>query len=132
MVKFLIEHEADPYQLNPQGNNCVHTAAQGDQPAIIYYLVRRYGLQIDESNRNGSTALHWAANDDGNYHALSYILALRADINRGDQRGLTALHLAVQASQEDQNSRCVRLLLRRGADKLARDVQNRTPRDIAS
>lgn len=76
----------------------MHTAAQGDQPAVIYFLVRQCGLKIDEPNRNGSTALHWAAYDDSNYLALSYILALKADINCSDKRGLTALHLAVQAS----------------------------------
>lgn len=49
-VRFLTENEADYSIKNPSGNNCVHTAAQGDQPAVIYFLVKHCGLCVNDTN----------------------------------------------------------------------------------
>ena len=84
-------------------------------------MIKNCGLSINKANARGSTALHWAT-FSGNYISTSYLLAFGADINKVDSKGFTPLHLAIQASVEDQNSRSIRLLLRRGTDISIRDI----------
>jgi ankyrin repeat protein len=128
-VKLLVDNGGDPLQQNPTGKNALHAAALGDQPAVLYYLVRQCGIHVDASGSNKGTALHWAASDNS-YYALQYLLALGADINAIDANGVTALHLAIKESAEEKNSRCIRLLLKRGADLSIRDGFGSTPRDL--
>ena len=84
---------------------------------------------MDSFGKSGATALHWAASDNS-YFALQYLLALGANIDAVDNKGVSALHLAVKESIEDKNSRCIRLLLKRGADSTIRDNFGKTPKDI--
>ena len=95
MVQFLQANGADVSLMNHENFNSLHCAAQGDQTsAVIYYLVKECGLEVDGPTKNGSTALHWAAFEN-NYLGLQYLIALQADINKKDQKGKTPLHLAV-------------------------------------
>ena len=80
-------------------------------------MVKEYGLDINSRNDKGSTALHWAAYNSS-YLTMNYLIALGADVNKVDCRGVSVLHLAVQASEEEENARAIRLLVRHGADVL--------------
>jgi len=58
------------------------------------------------------------------------LLALGANIDAVDANGVSALHLAIKESVEEKNSRCVRLLLKRGADLTIKDTFGNTAREI--
>lgn len=115
MLKYLIENGSDPQTKNPAGMNCIHVAAQGDQPAVIYFMYKECGVDLFAADFKGSTALHWAA-FSGNSTAVEYLLAWGADVNAKDAKGYTPLHLAIKVLEENCTTRTIRLMLRKGAD----------------
>ena len=93
----------------------LHVAAQGDQPASLLYFMRK-GLSINTGDKKDSAPIHWAS-FAGAELALSYLLAWKAgiiywslilDVNAQDSKGLTALHLAVKASEEVRNTKSIK------------------------
>ena len=60
IIKFLVEYGADIHFKNKHHINVLHVAAQGDQPASIYYFWKK-GLDINVVDKKLSTPLHWAA-----------------------------------------------------------------------
>lgn len=80
---------------NVYGANVLHIAAQGDCPAPIYYYVRIKNMSLENLDLRGSTPLHWACFARSEF-ALTYILALRVNMERKDNAGYTPLHLAIK------------------------------------
>jgi ankyrin repeat protein len=75
----------------------------------------------------GGTALHWAAYY-GCEWAMNYLLAWESEgINHPDNEGLTPLHLGSMSG----NSRVVKRLLIKGADRNIKDNKGFLPSDIA-
>jgi ankyrin repeat protein len=57
-------------------------------------MLKEFNLEINSRNDKGSTALHWAAYNSS-YLTITYLIALGADVNKVDCRGVSVLHLAV-------------------------------------
>ena len=89
----------------------MHVAAQGNQPAVIAYLIEK-SFEINPKDVKGGTPLHWAA-FMGCELAASLLLAMQAAVNDQDTEGQTPLHLAALAG----NVKIVRCLLVKGADR---------------
>ena len=70
----LIEEHADKLVKNAHGLNCLHVAAQGDQPGSLYFFHKIKGLDIKDKDNRGSTPLHWAIFSMSEL-AMVYILA---------------------------------------------------------
>lgn len=60
-------------------------------------------------------------------HCLEFLLTKGANTHLGDGLGNTALHKAAYLGHDD----CVKLLIKHGADPLARNLSHQTPRDLA-
>jgi len=75
-------------------------------------------MDINEIDNRGSTPLHWACYSRSEF-ALSYLLAMKPNIEIQDQAGYTALHLAIKSVGELRSTRPVRALLLKGANRLA-------------
>ena len=73
-----------------------------------------------------STPLHWAC-VSGSDTAIYYLLAWGADIGAQDNDGNTPLHLAVMKANEFPNTRAIKELLIKGADRDATEIYGRTP-----
>mmetsp|Transcript_4709 Transcript_4709/g.8036 ORF Transcript_4709/g.8036 Transcript_4709/m.8036 type:complete len:188 (+) Transcript_4709:387-950(+) len=58
--RVLLEAGAELMIKNRHGLNVLHIAAQGDQPASLYYFHKIQGIPIDCRDARGSTPLHWA------------------------------------------------------------------------
>ena len=71
--------KADFRAKNIYGANVLHIAAQGDQPAPIYYFARIKDMDINETDNRGSTPLHWACYSRSEF-ALGYISALSPEL----------------------------------------------------
>ena len=78
-----------------------------------------------------STPLHWACYS-GSEIAAAYLLSWDQDVNIKDSEGLTPLHLAVRSSFETNNTRIVKCLLLKGADRSIKDAKGRRPVDFLS
>lgn len=113
----------------------VHAADPKRQTAVIEFLLAA-GLPVNESDKNGVTALHRAVRFR-NLAAVETLLAAGADVAIVDRKShSTALHRAVTnsgapatAGKDDVAVEIVRMLLSHGADPLATNKSGNTPMD---
>jgi ankyrin repeat protein len=119
-AKSLLKFGADPFAKNNFGINMHHVAAQGNEPAVMYFLVKEFQLSLLDKDDRGSTPLHWATYSKSEV-ALQYLLSWlnEEELNEPDNEGLTALHLAVKSTSSAENLRAVRALLIQGASRQA-------------
>lgn len=101
VVRLLLDHGADPNLISPgDGRTALMTACETTRPG---------------QEKNARTA-------------VDLLLAAGADATLADQRGWTALHMAVRRNSADW----INVLVRAGADPRARDDGGHTPMDVAS
>ena len=126
IIQILVDQlGADFYKRNIYGANVLHIAAQGDQPAPLYYFSKIKGISIDCIDKRGSTPLHWACYSKSEF-ALCYILALKPNLGIQDASGLTPLHLAIKSVGDLSSTRPVRALLLKGADRNVKTKSGQT------
>jgi palmitoyltransferase ZDHHC13/17 len=101
---------------NVYGASVLHISAQGDQPAPLVYFINEKGMDINEVDNRGSTPLHWACYSKSEF-ALSYLLALKPNLEIQDNLGFTPLHLAIRSVDELKSTRPVRSLLLKGSKR---------------
>ena len=70
--------------------------------------------------------MHWAS-FAGAELALAYLVAWGANVNEYDSKGLTPLHLAVKTAEDIKSTKSIRLLLLKGADRDAIDLNGKKP-----
>ncbi|CAK79451.1 unnamed protein product (macronuclear) [Paramecium tetraurelia] len=133
-IKLLEQYGADYKIKNYNGKSqlpikeltVLHTASQGDCPLTIYYYLQK-GIDINVIDNKGSSPLHWAAYS-GSYNAVNFLISWNANLNLQDtDTSVTPLHLATMQA----NSRIVRKLLMKGADRSIKDSNGKTPLDLA-
>ena len=88
----------------------------------LYYFGEIKKMDINVKDNRGSTPLHWACYSRSEF-ALSYILAMKPNLEPKDQGGFTPLHLAIKSVSELRSTRPVRALLLKGADRDATNNQ---------
>eukprot|EP01016_Furgasonia_blochmanni_P046407 TRINITY_DN6681_c0_g1_i3.p1 TRINITY_DN6681_c0_g1~~TRINITY_DN6681_c0_g1_i3.p1 ORF type:complete len:526 (+),score=75.36 TRINITY_DN6681_c0_g1_i3:104-1579(+) len=126
LVKLLESYGADIEDKNENGLNVIHIASQGDQPVSLAYF-RERGFDLNVIDNKGSTALHWAA-FLGCENSTNFLTSWKCNPNVKDLNGgCSPLHLAVISG----NTRVVRRLLIKGANKHLRDKSGKLPVDIA-
>lgn len=94
LIELLIQHNSEYSNVNYNGLNVIHMAAQGNQPQSIILFKEKYNMNINIIDRLGSTPLHWAC-FTGSDLVVSYLLMYGALMNIQDQEGHTPLHLSV-------------------------------------
>ncbi|GIC87629.1 ankyrin repeat domain-containing protein [Aspergillus udagawae] len=104
----LISGGANVKQTNARGETLLMLAATVGNESILKLLLQN-GAKINAADRNGRTALHWAAIDD---ETTRILVDNGAQVNKQDNNGKTAMHLAV----DDDERGVVHVLLQGGAD----------------
>lgn len=123
----VIRYLAEDFRVNEQlttntGLNPLHLAAQTNMVLPLVYFKDRIG--INECDRNRSSTLHWASYM-GSEEVVSYLLACEelTTLDSRDNEGNTPLMMAVNYG----NTRIVRKLLLKGADRYLRNNANLSP-----
>lgn len=129
IIQYLIDHGGNPFIKDNDGHNVIHIAAQGDKVNVIYYFVKNYNLDVNDRDSKNSSALHWAAYLNKEI-ALTYLLAWGANVNSQDAEHNTPLHLAVLTSERIKETRCVKILLLKGAKRNLENSAGELPRDV--
>lgn len=95
IVALLLQHKAAVESQDDDGDNALHYAAFGNQPAVIETLLRA-GADINALNRAKCTALHVAVNKQHS-DCVRVLLKFRSvlNVNIQDTFGDTALHDAI-------------------------------------
>lgn len=114
---------------NCYGANVLHISSQGDQPASLFYFITEKNMDINEIDHRGSTPLHWACYSRSEF-ALSFLLALKPDLEIQDKMGFTPLHLAIRAADELKSTRAVRSLLLKGAKRSPKTLEGQSCTDL--
>jgi uncharacterized protein len=101
MVKFLLEHGADPRGMSDSQENALHMAAYRGSPELLGMLLDK-GIDINAKQYTGQTAL-LTASAVGNLEGVQTLLARGADPNIRDEEGKSPLdhsqrYPAVQAA----------------------------------
>ncbi|CAG2170646.1 unnamed protein product [Oppiella nova] len=128
MVILLMHHRADPAILDGEGTNCLHLAAQFGHTSIAAYLLAK-GQDINASDANGMTPLMWSAFRVNAADPTRLFITLGASLSLCDKQNRnTALHWAVFS----RNASTVSLLLKSGANVLAKNGAGDTPLEMAN
>ena len=121
-----LELLADGANINEQGRKApyrsapLHIAARQGFTGLVEMLIEN-GADVESKEKDGTTALHSAANGAG---AL-LLLQRGADVFSTDANGLTALHWAALRKKPD----VVQVLIEHRADASAKDNGGGTPGD---
>jgi len=137
LIRVLVELGTDIYSRPPPGLKCGPDSLEGISfinLAIFYSeknkdfsllnAFRAGGWNPDKRDFVGETGLDYAAQYDSNGALFKKILNLGADINLKDDKGRTALHIAVSSRLPP---RVTQLFMKHGADIEARDGDGLTP-----
>ena len=131
LVRFLLEHGADPNVEVDDGYTCLLTAIESDaneSTRIVAELIRA-GADIHGTGTSGYTPLHMAA-ARGQAEKARLLIDAGADVDRRKEIDASETPL-MEAAYCGQPS-TVRLLLDHGADPSMRDtIHNQTPLEMA-
>ena len=131
IIQYLINYGGSPFVKDNDGHNVIHIAAQGDKVNVIHYFIKNFTFDVNERDSKESSALHWSAYLNKEI-ALTYLIAWGADVNAIDLERNTPLHLAVLTAQKINETRCVKILLLKGAKRGAKNIDGQTPRDMVN
>ncbi|XP_059470535.1 pre-mRNA splicing regulator USH1G-like [Neocloeon triangulifer] len=101
-----------------------HRAARDGLLDVVREASSKEANQKDE---HGLSPVMWAS-FAGHSHVLRVLVSKGGEINKYDNLGNTALHLAAA----NANTKCVAFLCTMGADVWALNIDKRTPRDMAA
>ncbi|RFU75832.1 ankyrin repeat [Trichoderma arundinaceum] len=111
MMKFLIEHGANPHTADLQGFTPLLLAASSDNMDAVTMLVTQYNVECTVRDLFRSSALHYAI-QNSNSNMARLLLENGAQTNVEDTAGYSPLSIAA----EEGNVEILRLLLLHGAD----------------
>jgi cytohesin len=124
VVPALMKAGADPALRDSRGNTALHYAA-GNKRILELLLASKPNVNV--TNQDGDTPLHWAA-CAADIEPATLLLAAGANVNAVNAKGQTPLHLV----SWKQNEAMAQLLLTHKADPNLRDKEGKTPLDVAS
>ncbi|RLN49008.1 hypothetical protein BBJ28_00020579 [Nothophytophthora sp. Chile5] len=121
IVKLLLDHGASLHERNLVGHTLLHAAAEHNaHHAFDSILVDSLKDEVDQQ---GNTALHYAV-EFGHTDLTERLIAAGANVNAGNTRLVTPLHLAVHKGRAD----LAKLLLVEGkANANKKDYNGNTP-----
>jgi ankyrin repeat protein/thiol-disulfide isomerase/thioredoxin len=112
-LRCLLRHGCPVTVRNNQGETSLHLAVIGGSNDVIKILLEA-GVEIDALNADdGETALMWAAQQSEHVAALQFLIQSRADVNKTDTRGWTALMWARLSGQDE----AVKILKQAGGEE---------------
>lgn len=121
--EFTISSTLYPW-VSPLLHIACHSAIMPWVEAVLAHESSRpvYKQLVNKRDRDGDTALHWVAAQEGSDEIVRLLIGRGADVEAKDDYGLTPLHYAVR----EGNEAAVRLLINRGADVNANDDEGMT------
>jgi ankyrin repeat protein len=123
--KQLVEQHVQ--DVNEYQQTLLHEAISHKQAEYTLFLLQK-GVNVQQQDYRGATALHFAA-EDNLPEPIIHILSYKADPNTVDCHGNTPLRTAVFNARGDY--RVVKLLIEAGADPNKKNKYGKSPLDFA-
>lgn len=135
MVKVLLTRGADPLWRTSDDKTIVIKLAQRPECSTghveVIKILLDHGVNVNETDEDGSTALHWAAQVD-NLKIVKTLLQHDVDVKLKNKHYFwNSLHYAARNVSESATT-IAKLLIRAGVDPLDADVDGWTPMHMAS
>ncbi|MEM6515766.1 MAG: ankyrin repeat domain-containing protein [Bacteroidota bacterium] len=134
VVNYLIENDASTKILDSEGNNLMYYVLgtfNAQKPEVFnskLELLVKSGLDANATQAKGNTLYHLAA-EKNNLDLFKRLQDFKIDINKKNDDGLTALHIAAMKAQ---NHDILNFLIKNGADKSIVTDFEETVYDLAS
>jgi ankyrin repeat protein len=100
VAKILLDNGADITLVTSAGATVLHEAALGGSSELVEMILARGAIINATDRESGSTALHYGASF-GRVDAVKTLLQHGAEINRKNNKGVTALEVAVAHGQTE-------------------------------
>lgn len=127
-VSLLLKNGVNTFGLGYHGRTVFHSLASNNEAKALM-LMLEYGVDINERDESGMTAMHMAVRCEDPLEALEMLLEWGADTDVYEPvSGYTPLHTAVYM----ESPIAVEMLLRRGASVGARTLKGETPLHVAA
>jgi len=107
---------ASLYELRSNKISLLHLCVEGNNPKLLVYLLNK-GLNIDQADKSGTSALILAAMDHSRLRMLKILLKRNATLDQRNHRHTSALSMAIKRF----NIKAAILLINKGADINIRD-----------
>lgn len=127
IIILLVEAGANVNAQDSDGNTALHHAAQWEMYDIARYLLTKCNALADIENDDDETPFDLAIHSNDTEMVRLFLDNRKANVNRKDYTGATALHRATEAD----NTELVKLLLSAGAKVNVKDCLGETPLSIA-
>jgi len=132
-LQCLMAHRADINQADARGQTPLLTATvmcctKGNAWVPLVETLLMNNVSVDQADRDGFTPIHIAVNEPSDDNVVRALLASRANPNRKDSYGCTAVWTA---AQQDSNDALSLLIASRGDINVA-DGHGRTPLHVAA
>lgn len=121
-----VQENISMQQVNPRHNSMLHRAVIANKINDVKSIIQNHKIDINYQNKDGRTALHYAAAADNSAMVL-YLLEHGAHVGVQDYEGWTPLHVAVHANAFD----VVKILFEYHADGNLRNADDKTALDYA-
>ena len=129
LIRFLVQHNPDVNIQNKDGYTLLHRLVCKNDENLCRLLLE-HNADANIQYNNGYTPLHRAVMN-GAVNLTGLLLQHKADVNIQHKFGFTPLHLSARFSHKDCN-KIIDLLLQYGVQNIdIRDVDGRTPRQMA-
>lgn len=125
-IKFLISNGADYKLKTSTGLCCLHYSAQINKIAPIYYMAKKYDINLYEKDNKGNTFFHWAC-----YCASEKVIAFflsdkNFNINIQNNDGYIPLHYYIMS----RKTGALKKLIKRGADPFIKNNRGENAFDL--
>ena len=96
LFTYFVEIGSDSHLETNYGQNCLHFAAKYGDKRLCKILVEHHNLDINMSDYNGKTPLHYCA-QSGSYELFQYFVKLGCDTYLKTNEGENCLHFAAKS-----------------------------------
>ena len=112
----LIDLGADVSLQNKKKMTLMHKAAYDDNTYLITYLRDKHNFEVQHTDINGNSPLHFACSEGAEY-ATFWLIGFGSNVNAPNKDGDTPLHLLMKNSDKLGGTKSVKELIFKGADK---------------
>lgn len=119
------ELRADMKLKNLHGWSVFHKAAFDDNSYILTYLRDKAAFQLQETDSAGNSPLHFACDQKSEFTA-AWLIGFGADVNAKNIKGETPTHLLLSKTEKSMDTKTLRSLIFKGADRNIKDNAGQT------
>lgn len=127
-IKFLLNNGVEYNVKDNKGRNCLHLSAIRNKVTPIYYMIKKYNMNIYEKDNDGNTFFHWACSFCSQNVIYFFLDDKNFNINIPDNKGNIPLHYYLDSGNCD----CLKRLILYGADPYMKNNEGKNSFDIAN